>query len=59
MAESEYLTVSQVVDRYPLGRSKLYELVGAGEVQSFNLGRRRVIVRGSLDAYLARLAAAA
>jgi predicted DNA-binding transcriptional regulator AlpA len=53
---SEYLAIAQVVERYPIGRSKLYELMAAGHVSSFKLGRRRVVVASSIDGYLAGLA---
>lgn len=51
-----YLTVRQTIEAYPvLGRTRLYELIAAGEIESFTLGRRRVIVAPSVDAYLQRL----
>lgn len=53
---SDYITVNQAIENYPIGRSKLYELISSGDIKSFSLGRRRVVVASSIDAYLAALA---
>ncbi len=37
-----------------LGRSKVFELVAAGEIESLKVGRRRLIPRQALDAYVQR-----
>lgn len=57
--ERQYVTVAEAVDLYPIGRSKLYELMAAGHVEAFHLGRRRVVVAASIDRYLGELAEAA
>ena len=36
-----------------LSRSKLYELIGEGELRSVKAGGRRLILRQDLEAYLA------
>jgi len=39
-----------------LGRSKLYQLMSAGEIPSVKIGKRRVVPVDSLRQWLARLA---
>jgi len=39
-----------------LGRSKLYELLSAGEIPSVKVGKRRVVPVASLRQWLAKLA---
>lgn len=42
-----------------LSRSRLYSLIGSGELSSFTVGGRRMIYRAALDAYLAKQSDAA
>jgi len=35
-----------------LGRSKVFELLAAGEIESLKVGRRRLVPRQALDAYV-------
>jgi excisionase family DNA binding protein len=42
-----------------IGRSKLYQLIQAGEIEAIRLGKRRLVVRESLIAFIERLRAAA
>lgn len=37
-----------------LGRSKVFELLAAGEIESLKIGRRRLIPRQALDAFVTR-----
>ncbi|MNF92074.1 Helix-turn-helix domain protein [compost metagenome] len=39
-----------------VARSMLYEIVARGEIESFKLGRRRLILVKTLDAYINRVA---
>ncbi|WP_175651432.1 helix-turn-helix domain-containing protein [Pseudomonas sp. Marseille-P9899] len=39
-----------------VARSMLYEIVARGEIESFKLGRRRLILVKNLDAYINRVA---
>ena len=41
------------------GRSKLYELIAAGEIEVVKVGRRTLVPRESLERFVARLRAAA
>lgn len=38
-----------------IGKTKFYELLAAGELRSVRLGRRRLVVGGSIDEYIGRL----
>lgn len=46
-------------ERISVGRTKFLELLAAGEIETVRIGRRRLVVAESLDAYVARLRAAA
>lgn len=37
-----------------IGRSKIYELVGAGEIEAVHVGRRTLIIAASLNDYIER-----
>lgn len=39
-----------------VARSALYEIAARGEIESFKLGRRRLILVKVLDAYISRIA---
>ena len=39
-----------------VARSMMYEIVARGEIESFKLGRRRLILVKNLDAYINRVA---
>lgn len=41
------------------GRSTIYELMNAGELQSIKIGRRRLVTHSSIVDYVDRLAGAA
>ena len=49
-------TVSDAVKYSGLSRSRLYELMKAGELQSFQVGGRRMILREAVDRFFARIA---
>lgn len=38
-----------------LGRSKTYQLIGEGEIETVKIGRRRMIPAQALDAWIANL----
>ena len=42
-------------NRIGVGRSKTYELINDGELETVNIGKRRLIVVASIDAYVERL----
>lgn len=53
------LTVASAVTYSGLSRSRLYELMKSGDIASFQVGGRRMILRGTVDAFFAKLSAAA
>jgi excisionase family DNA binding protein len=55
--ERVLLTVAEAAERLNLGKTKTYELVMAGEIESTNIGRLRRIHVDSIRAYAARLIA--
>ena len=46
------VTISEAVRASGLGRTKLYELIGAGRVDSVRVGTRRLVVFESLKNFL-------
>lgn len=51
------LTVEEAADRLGIGRTLMYALVMAGEVESVRIGRLRRIPTDALDTYVLRLRA--
>lgn len=52
-AERLTCTVPEACVASGLGRTKLYELIGDGRLETRTIGRRRLVVVGSLTALLA------
>jgi excisionase family DNA binding protein len=50
----ELLTVEEVAERLKLGRTKIYELMDAGELPSITFGRARRIPASAVAALIAR-----
>jgi len=48
------LSVPEAADMLSIGRSRCYELVLGGELASLKLGRRRLIPREALQAFVAK-----
>jgi excisionase family DNA binding protein len=48
------LSVEEAADALSLGRSKLFELIASGELESFTIGRRRVIPLQALSDFVER-----
>lgn len=38
-----------------IGKTKLYELIGAGELETIHIGRRTLVLQTSIDALVQRL----
>jgi excisionase family DNA binding protein len=49
------LTIPDVVRRYGIGRTKLYDLIREGRLDARKLGARTLVTVASLDALLASL----
>jgi len=53
--EPAAFTVANAVRYSGLSRSRLYELMRDGEILSFHVGGRRMILREALDQFFAKL----
>jgi excisionase family DNA binding protein len=53
------LTAIEAAEVLGVGRSTVYELIAAGQIESVRIGRSRRIPRAALVAYVARLRGAA
>lgn len=49
------LTVEEAATLLRLGRTQTYELVMLGKIQSVKIGRRRLVVRDSLQNFVSHL----
>jgi excisionase family DNA binding protein len=47
--------VLEAADALSVGRSKVYELMNAGSLESVKIGKRRLVVAASIDGYVASL----
>ena len=56
--EALFLPIPDACRALGIGRSKLYELISAGEIGACKLGRKTLIPRDDLTSFAARLAAA-
>jgi excisionase family DNA binding protein len=54
---SVLLTVEEAAELLRLGRTRTFELVMRGNIQSVKIGRRRLVVREGLDRYVTELLA--
>jgi excisionase family DNA binding protein len=51
------LSIAETCERLGVGRTTVYELLKAGELDSVKIGRRRLVPASSPAVYLERLAA--
>lgn len=49
---SRYLTTSEVRELYPLGRTRLYELLASGSLPSARWGRKYLVRQSALERFL-------
>lgn len=59
MAAHLLLNLDQAAAELGIRRTKLFELLAAGDIKGVSIGRRRLIPRSELEAYVNRLLAAA
>lgn len=59
MTERLLLRVEEAAELCGLGRSKVYELVASGELESVQIGKARRIPRAALEAFVENLRASA
>jgi excisionase family DNA binding protein len=48
------LSIDEAVVYLGIRRATLYRLLDSGEIKSFHIGRRRLIVRSELDRFIAQ-----
>ena len=51
-AESDLITVDELISWIRLGRTRTHELLRSGEIQSYKLGRRRLVRRRDVEVWL-------
>ncbi len=54
LAKPLCVRADRAADMLGIGKTKLYELIGAGELELIRIGRRSVILRSSLEAFVER-----
>lgn len=54
LGQKEWFTTDELIRWLGLGRTKTYELLRAGEIPSYKIGRVRRIRRGDVEAWLER-----
>jgi excisionase family DNA binding protein len=52
------LSIEEAYRYMSVGRATLYRLLGQGAIRSFHVGRRHLVLRADLDAFMERLAVA-
>jgi excisionase family DNA binding protein len=50
--KNDFMTVDELIDWIRLGRTRTHALLRSGEIPSYKLGRRRVIRRQEVEAWL-------
>ena len=53
----EHLTVAETVEFFRIGRTRLYELIGSGEIDAVKLGRRTLVRTASVRDFIRSLPA--
>ena len=59
MATQLLISVDESAQSLGIGRSQMYEIVMAGQVESVKIGKRRLVIAASLEPYIERLKAEA
>jgi excisionase family DNA binding protein len=53
IAGDRLLDVEEAAEQLGVGRSKVYQLIGSGDLASIAIGTRRKVSRAAVDAYIA------
>jgi len=53
--QAGYLTISQFLEYFPMGRSSLYRIVGRGELPIIKVGRSSFLSKADVIAWEAKL----
>jgi excisionase family DNA binding protein len=59
MAEVLFLSIKSTCDALSVGRTKVYELIGDGRLETVRLGSKRLVKAASVRAFAASLEQAA
>jgi excisionase family DNA binding protein len=51
----ELISVREACERLSIGKTKMFELLGKGEIESVRVGRKRLIVVSSLEKWIQNL----
>jgi excisionase family DNA binding protein len=57
--EKYLLTIPETAEAIGLGRSKVYELVSAGEIETVRIGKAHRVPRDAIERFVEKLRAAA
>ena len=52
---AENVTINEAIHRFGIGRTKFYELIQAGDIEAFKLGRRTLVRVESVRAFIESL----
>ena len=52
IGRDEWMTVIEMQSTWGVSRSKAYDLVWSGEIDLYRLGRKLLVSRASVDAYI-------
>ena len=47
--------IEAAMRRLAIGRTKLYELIASGELDTYTIGKRRYVSRSAIERFIARL----
>jgi len=50
--QRENISIVEVVHRFGIGRTKLYQLIQKGDVEAFKLGRRTLVRTDSVQSFI-------
>lgn len=53
--EAICVRIDRAMRMLDIGKTKLYELIGAGELETIHIGRRTLVLQASIDALIQRL----
>lgn len=53
--EPENLLISETIEQFRIGRTKLYELIASGDIEARKLGTRTLVRTASVRAFLEAL----
>lgn len=54
MDQCKAASVRKIAEMYGLGRTKIYELLGSGDIAGRKVGRKTVIIVESVEGWMAR-----